>query len=181
MLKNGCKVVDKEEDPEKVVKRSRKVEIRIQRLTEQLASRMPSCRDLTNKKFLETLLDATSKIPESDAQSRSWQDNLLKKPISIPFPVVFETSEDMVWLQNQKGRLCVHFNGLGEHTFEVYCDSRQLHWFKRFLEDQQIKRESKNQHSSSLFTLRCGRLAWLEGEGKGEPWDRPQLDFLLHC
>jgi len=58
---------------------------------------------------------------------------------------------------------------LSEHSFQVYCDSRQLHWFKRFLEDQQIKKNSKTQHSSSLFTLRSGRIAWQEEEGKGDP------------
>ncbi|MEH1810469.1 type V CRISPR-associated protein Cas12k [Nostoc sp.] len=61
----------------------------------------------------------------------------------------------------------------------MYCDSRQLHWFKRFLEDQQTKRQSKNQHSSGLFTLRNGRLAWQEGEGKGEPWNLNHL--TLYC
>ena len=61
----------------------------------------------------------------------------------------------------------------------VYCDNRQLHWFKRFLEDQQTKRQSKNQHSSGLFTLRNGRVAWQEGEGKGEPWNLNHL--TLYC
>jgi hypothetical protein len=69
----------------------------------------------------------------------------------------------------------------------VYCDSRQLHWFKRFLEDQQTKRQSKNQHSSGLFTLRNGRLAWQEGESKGvrgstaiaAPWNLNHL--TLYC
>jgi transposase len=76
---------------------------------------------------------------------------------------------------------------LSEHTFEVYCDQRYLHWFQRFLEDQQIKHESKNQHSSSLFTLRSGRIAWLQGEGKGDrgsaataaPWNIHRLS--LYC
>ncbi len=68
---------------------------------------------------------------------------------------------------------------MGEHTFEIYCDSRHLHWFKRFLSDQEIKKNSKNQHSSSLFTLRSGRIAWQEGEGKGEPWNVHHL--TLHC
>ncbi|MHC5735451.1 type V CRISPR-associated protein Cas12k [Nostoc sp.] len=56
---------------------------------------------------------------------------------------------------------------------------RHLHWFQRFLEDQQIKKNSKNQHSSSLFTLRSGRLAWQEEEGKGDPWNVNRL--TLYC
>jgi len=102
---------------------------------------------------------------------KSWQDTLLTDSKSIPFPVAYETNEDLTWSKNEKGRLEVHFNGLGEHTFQIYCDQRQLKWFQRFYEDQQIKRASKDQHSSSLFTLRSGRIAWQEGTDKGDPWN----------
>jgi hypothetical protein len=127
---------------------------------------MPKGRDLTSEKWLEALAIATSHVPQDEDEAKSWQASLLRQSSSVPFPVAFETNEDLRWSKNQKGRLCVEFNGLSEHTFEVYCDKRQLHWFQRFLEDQQIKRDSKNQHSSSLFTLRSGRIAWQEGEGK---------------
>ncbi|BAY29310.1 hypothetical protein NIES2107_11510 [Nostoc carneum NIES-2107] len=175
LLKNGCKLNNKEEDPEKFAQRRRKVEIQIQRLTDKLTSRIPKGRDLTNSKWLETLFTATTTVPEDNTEAKRWQDILLRRSSSVPFPVVFETNEDLVWSTNEKSRLCVHFNGLSDLTFEVYCDSRQLHWFKRFLEDQQTKRKSKNQHSSGLFTLRNGRLAWQQGEGKGEPWQLHRL------
>lgn len=116
---------------------------------------------------------------EDNAQAKRWQDILLTRPSSVPFPLVFETNEDLVWSKNEKGRLCIHFNGLSDLTFEVYCDSRQLHWFKRFLEDKQTKRKNKDQYSSALFTLRNGRLAWQESEGKGEPWNLHHL--TLYC
>jgi IS605 OrfB family transposase len=179
LLKNGCKVTTKEEDPEKFNLRRRKVEIRVKRLTEQLASRMPKGRDLTSETWLETLAIATSHVPQNEDEAKSWQASLLRQSSSVPFPVAFETNEDLRWSKNQKGRLCVEFNGLSEHTFEVYCDKRQLHWFQRFLEDSLIKRDSKNQHSSSLFTLRSGRIAWQEGEGKGDPWNVHRL--TLYC
>jgi hypothetical protein len=51
--------------------------------------------------------------------------------------------------------------------------------FNASLEDQQIKRESKDQHSSSLFTLRSGRIAWALGNGKGDPWNIHHL--TLYC
>ncbi|QOV23600.1 type V CRISPR-associated protein Cas12k [Anabaenopsis elenkinii] len=170
LLKNGCKLNDKEEDPEKFAQRRRKLEIQIQRLTDKLTSRIPKGRDLTKAKWLETLFTATTNVPEDNTEAKCWQDILLSRSSSLPFPLIFETNEDLVWSKNEKGRLCVHFNGLTDLTFEVYCDSRQLHWFKRFLEDQQTKRKSKNQYSSALFTLRNGRIGWQEGEGKGEPW-----------
>ncbi|MEP0798519.1 type V CRISPR-associated protein Cas12k [Funiculus sociatus] len=179
LLKNGCKVSNREENPEKFAKRRRKVEIRIERLEAQLSAKVPKGRDLTDANWLETLEIATSTVPEDEAQAKSWQNHLLKKSSAVPFPVSYETSEDMTWLKNSQGRLCIKFNGLGEHTFQIYCDRQQLHWFQRFLEDQKIKHDSKNQHSSSLFTLRSGKLAWQEGEGKGDPWNIHHL--ILYC
>ena len=41
LLKNGCKLPDKEENPEKFAKYRRKVEIQVLRLTEQLEARIP--------------------------------------------------------------------------------------------------------------------------------------------
>ncbi|MGI2908252.1 type V CRISPR-associated protein Cas12k [Tolypothrix sp. VBCCA 56010] len=179
LLKNGCKINDKEEDTQKFAKRRRQLEIQIERLREQLEARIPKGRDLNDAKWLETLLLATDNVPENETEAKSWQDSLLKKSSKLPFPVAYETNEDMTWFKNERGRICVKFNGLGEHTFQVYCNSRQLHWFQRFLEDQQIKRNSKNQLSSSLFTLRSGRIAWQEGEGKGEEWKVNHL--TLYC
>jgi transposase len=181
LLKNGCKINKKEEDAEKFAQRRRKLEIQIKRLREQLEARIPKGRDLSDAKWLETLLLATHNLPENQAEAKSWQDSLLKKSSKLPFPVAYETNEDIIWFKNERGRICVKFNGLGEHRFQVYCDSRHLHWFQRFLEDQQIKHNSKNQHSSSLFTLRSGRIAWQEGEGegKGEPWKVNYL--ILYC
>jgi hypothetical protein len=179
LLKNGCKIPDQEEDKGNFAKRRRQTEIKISRLIEQLASRLPKGRDLTGEKWLETLIAATSTVPETESQARSWQDRLLTKPKPVPFPVTYETNEDLTWSKNSKGRLCVKFNGLSEHTFQIYCDQRQLKWFQRFLEDQQIKRESKDQHSSSLFTLRSARIAWALGQGKGDPWNIHYL--TLYC
>ncbi|MHC5768913.1 MAG: type V CRISPR-associated protein Cas12k [Nostoc sp.] len=122
---------------------------------------------------------ATHNVPTNEAEAKFWQDSLLRQSSKVPFPVAYESNEDMTWFKNQFGRICVKFNGLSEHSFQVYCDSRHLHWFQRFLEDQQIKKNSKNQHSSSLFTLRSGRLAWQEEEGKGDPWNVNRV--TLYC
>lgn len=178
LLKNGCKISNKAEDLEKFAKRRRKVEIRIRRLTEQLEGRMPKGRDLAGQKWLETLATATITVPQDEAEARRWQDMLLTQPSSLPFPIVFETNEDMIWSKDHKGRLCVHFNGFSEHTFKVYCDRRQLLWFQRFLEDQQTKRGSRGQYSSGLFTLRSGQIAWQAGEGKGHPWNIHRLTLF---
>ncbi len=54
VLKNGGNISDKEEDPEKFAKRRRKTEIKIERLTEQIASRIPKGRDLMGDQWLDT-------------------------------------------------------------------------------------------------------------------------------
>ncbi len=80
---------DKEEDLKKFAQRRRKVEIQIERLTEQLAARIPKGRNLTNTKWLETLVIATQQVPNNEAEAKSWQDNLLKKSSRVPFPSCF--------------------------------------------------------------------------------------------
>ena len=179
LLKNGCQVSELEEDPEKYVTRRRAKEIEIERLKEQLKSRIPKGRDLTGEKWLEALEIATYNVPQDEDEAKAWQAALLRKSSSMPYPVVYGSSEDMTWFKNDQGRICVRFNGLGKHDFEVWCDQRQLHLFQRFLEDQQTKANSENQHSSSLFTLRVGRICWQERQGKGLMWNRHRL--MLHC
>jgi hypothetical protein len=157
LLKNGCKVRQQEEDPEKFAQHRRKVEIQIQRLQEQIESRIPRGRDLTGQSWLDTLETATRTVPKNNAEARRWQDQLLTKPSFLPFPLIFETNEDLVFGKNSNGRLCVHFNGLSDYTFTIYCDKRQLHWFQRFLEDQKLKKLAKI--SIPVVFLHCALLA----------------------
>jgi phosphoribosyl-AMP cyclohydrolase len=180
LLKNGSKVPKKlEENLEKLAKRHRKAEIKIERLKRQLESRIPKGRDLTGKNWLETLAIASTTAPQDESEAKSWQDTLLTKSKLVPFPVAYETNEDLTWSKNEKGRLCVQFNGLSKHTFQIYCDQRQLEWFQRFYEDQEIKKASKNEYSSGLFTLRSGLIAWQKGTDKGEPQNIHHL--ILYC
>lgn len=180
LLKNGSKVPKKlEENLEKLAKRRRKVEIKIERLKRQLKSRIPKARDLTRENWLKTLELASTTAPQDESEAKSWQDQLLTESKPIPFPVAYESSEDLTWSKNEKGRLCVKFSGLGKHIFQIYCDQRQLKWFQRFYEDQEIKKVSKDEYSSGLFTLRLGRIAWQQGTDKGEPWDIHHL--ILYC
>ncbi|XGV97350.1 MAG: type V CRISPR-associated protein Cas12k [Leptolyngbya sp. BL-A-14] len=178
LLKNGCKLPDKPEDAKKFAKRRRKTEIRLERLMHTLQrTRLPQGRDLSWKNWLQALEQSAKCVPQDEDQAAGWQASLLTEAARLPFPVNYETNEDLRWFLNEKGRLCVSFNGLGEHTFEIYCDQRQLHWFKRFLEDQQAKKASQNKLSSSLFTLRAGRLAWQESKNQGNPWNVHRLSL----
>ncbi|MBD1881266.1 type V CRISPR-associated protein Cas12k [Coleofasciculus sp. FACHB-T130] len=182
LFKNSNEVPEKsEENLEEFAKRRRKTEIQIERIKRQLESRLPKGRDLTGESWLETLAIASTTAPTDESEAKSWQNKLLTEPKLIPFPVGYETSEDLTWRKNDKGRLSVKFNGLGKHTFQIYCDQRQLKWFERFYEDQKIRKGSKNEYSSSLFTLRSGRIAWQGGTNtnKDDPWKIHQL--ILYC
>jgi hypothetical protein len=179
LLKNGCQVSELEEDLEKLAHRRRKTEIEIERLNKQLKSRQPKGRDLTGHKWLEALEIATQNVPKDEDEAADWQAALLRKSSSVPFPINYGSSTDLTWFKNEKGRICVHFNGLGKYPFEIYCDRRQLHWFQRFLEDWQIHHDNKQQYSTGLFALCSARLVWLEGKEKGCPWNVHRL--TLHC
>ncbi|MEH2097387.1 type V CRISPR-associated protein Cas12k [Nostoc sp.] len=181
LLKNNCQVSEEEEDPNRyTLRRSKKLK-EIERLKEQLKSRIPSGRDLTGQEWLQSLFVATTNVPESENQFKIWQKHLLQNSSSIPFPVQFTSNEDLIWSKNEKGRICVSFSGeeFNNHIFEIYCDKKQIYWFQRFLEDQSIKRNNKKQYSSSLFTLRSGRLAWQDNKGNDLPWKIHRL--TLYC
>lgn len=178
LLKNDRQISNLEEKQDKYLERRRKKEIEIERLKNQLEIRIPKGRDLSGDKWQEILVEASQNAPRNEEEFKIWQAWLLKKPCKVPFPVAYETNEDLKWEMNDKGRLFVSFNGLGKLKFEIYCDKRHLHLFHHFLQDQETKRQSKNQHSSALFALRSGRIGWSEQQGKGHPWNLHRLHLF---
>ncbi|MEH2387295.1 MAG: type V CRISPR-associated protein Cas12k [Nostoc sp.] len=183
LLKNNCQVSEVDEDPDQYAKSRRKKEIELERLKNQIKSRKPKGRDLTGEKWLKTLSEVVNKIPLNEDEAKSWQATLLRGNSYMPYPVDYETNTDLTWLTNDKGRIFVKFNGvnklMNEPKFEVYCDSRQLHYFQRFCQDWQIWHEDKETYSSGLFILRSARLLWQERKGKGKPWAVHRL--ILQC
>jgi hypothetical protein len=65
LLKNGCKMLQQDEDPQKFAQRCRKVEIQVKRLQEQIEGRLPHGRDLTGQSWLEALETATQTVPKT--------------------------------------------------------------------------------------------------------------------
>ncbi|MDZ8189690.1 MAG: type V CRISPR-associated protein Cas12k [Nostoc sp. ChiSLP02] len=183
LLKNNCQVSEADEDPDQYAKTRRKKEIELERLKNQIKSRKPKGRDLTGEKWLETLSEVVNKVPQNEDEAKSWQATLLRRDSYMPYPVDYETNTDLTWLTNDKGRIFVKFNGMkklmNEPLFEVYCDSRQLHYFQRFCQDWQIWHDDKETYSSGLFILRSGRLLWHERKGIKEPWKIHHL--ILQC
>lgn len=94
LLKNGCKVRKKLEDLKKFAKHHRKVEIRIEQITKKLNGKAPQGRDLTEQRWLDILAIASTHVPYDDAQVKLWQNILLTKSKSVPYPINFLSSED---------------------------------------------------------------------------------------
>ena len=197
LLKNGCKLSETEEDPEKLAHRIHRKQKEIEQLEAQLQARLPKGRDLTGEEFLETLAIATQQISESVAQAREWQAKLLTQPASMPYPILYGSSTDILWGKTSNGRIAVSFNGINKYLkeadpgikewfktnkaypFQVYCDQRQLPFFQRFLDDWQAYQANKATYPAGLLTLSSAKLMWIEGRGKGEPWNVNHL--ALHC
>ncbi|MEY2985655.1 MAG: hypothetical protein RLZZ568_2272 [Cyanobacteriota bacterium] len=179
LLKNGCRIPKTVETPEKFQQRLGKAKHKVKQLQEQINANLPLGRDLSDHHRLALLELMDKVVPETNTQAKSWQDQLLKSTALVPYPLTYATNEDLRWGKNDQGRLTVKLNGLGEMTFNIYCDQRQLKWFNRFYEDQQTKRKSKNQHSSALFTLRSAMLGWHHQSDRGSPWNRNRL--TLYC
>jgi hypothetical protein len=134
LLKNNCSVSEEPENPEAYEKRRRAKEIEIQRLEQQLQMALPKGRDLNGDRWLDAL-DRASRLILTTEELSTSQANLLKKCRKIPLPISIKTNSDLRWLRNEQKRICVKFNGLGKHTFNIFCHQRQLHWFQRFLSD----------------------------------------------
>lgn len=186
LLKNDCQVCAQEEDPEGFAKRIHRKKKEIERLEAQLVSRLPKGRDLTGEEFLETLAITVGKVPDNEIEQVLWQAKLLAKPATIPYPILFGSQGDLRWSTNEKGRICVAFNGLEKaipelkhNPFQIYCDRRQLPFFQQFLADWQTYQANKDTYPLGLFLLQTGLLGWEEGKGKGEPWNVNRL--TLHC
>lgn len=79
LLKNNCQVSEFEENLARYALRRRKKEIEIEQLREQLKSRIPEGRDLTQEKWLDTLKTATRNVPIDENEAKSWQASLLRK------------------------------------------------------------------------------------------------------
>lgn len=197
LIKNGCKIFETEEDPEKFVYRIHRKQKEIEQLEAQLQARLPKGRDLTGEDFLETLAIVTQQIPENVIQAQEWQAKLLARPVYLPYPIIYGSSTDVRWSKTTKGRIAVSFNGIDkylkeanpeiqewfkthkEYPFQLYCDQRQLPFFQRFLEDWQAYQSNKDTYPAGLLTLSSVTLSWREGEGKGEPWEVNHL--ALSC
>lgn len=180
LLKNKLEFANPPEDPDKYQQYRHKKEVQVKQLEKQLKARLPKGRNLIENEYLEALERAKCLITKNQ-EMEILQADLLRSEQSIPFPVSYNTNTDICWSKNEQGRICVIFNGVTKHTFEVFCHNRQLHWFQRFYEDFELYRKHKKQIPSGLITLRSAKLIWKQGESENseKPWLTNKL--YLHC
>ncbi|MDJ0596664.1 MAG: type V CRISPR-associated protein Cas12k [Pleurocapsa sp. MO_226.B13] len=180
LLKNNLEFAKNPEYPEKYRQYRRKKEIRVEQLEKKLKARLPRGRNSTKDEYLEALEQAKLLITQNE-EMNLINARLQKSEKSIPFPVSYNTNTDIYWSKNEQGRICLTFNGLTKHTFEVFCHNRQLHWFQRFYEDYELYRKNKKQIPAGLITLRSASLIWKQGESEDseKPWLTNNL--YLHC
>ncbi|PSN18916.1 hypothetical protein C7271_10050, partial [filamentous cyanobacterium CCP5] len=182
LLKRDAKLDPEEEDLEKLGQRHSKAEIQIKRLETQLKASLPKGRDLTGQIRAEALTQSVQSPPLDDEAYSAWHASLTREAATLPFPIIYETVESLVWFKDTKGRYSVCFQGQGTsaHTFKVYCDKPHQQWFDRFWIDQETKRSGGERHSAGLFTLRSARLSWIPSkkhQNEPEPWNRSYLNL----
>lgn len=182
LLKRRGNLNPEEEDLTQLARKRRKAEIFIQRLKKQIQASIPQGRDLTGSQQKAALDDCSQTAITTDEEYAAWHIQLTTKVAPVPFPITFNTCESLQWSRTDSGRIGVKFTGLGRLSFDIYCDKPHLHWFTRFLEDQQTKKSSGNRHSAALFTLRSATLLWTSDKStslKGNPWKIHHLE--LRC
>ena len=134
-----------------------------------LCAPTPSSRQL----ILTWLLKRICQFEEARVHSEflDWEENfpsnrlsLMRSPKNLPYPILYGPEDLNKWCRNEKGRICLSFNGLSEYTFELQCDRRQLSLFELFMEDWQTLRakENQKQYSGSKLLLREATLFWQE-------------------
>ena len=106
-----------------------------------------------------------------DSEFLDWEENfpsnrlsLMRSPKNLPYPIVYGAEDLTKWCRNEKGRICLSFNGLSDYRFEVQCDRRHLSLFELFMEDWQTfkAKENQKQYSGSKLLLREATLFWQE-------------------
>jgi len=184
LLRHDLKVSEEENDPETIQYLIDRKRIEIERLTEQLQSRLPKGRDPNHERFLAKLEIAIA-LPEdgSDEVFDKWLgQKQLPELNSLPYPIIFGSSDDLYWnvlvnapaasdapakkksrkSKRPQERLQVRFKGLDEYDFKIQCDRRQLSTFRQFSTDYiSHKQAPKDQKfGMGLFALRSASLIW---------------------
>ena len=181
LIKNHNKISDLDEDIKKLQKRRTEKEVEIKRLEKQIQdNRLPNGRDITGERYSEAFDNLINQVPKDNEEWENWIANLSRKILPLPYPIDYLYG-DVYWYKNDTN-IYVYFNGWGDYHFQICCNKRQHHFFKRFLEDYKAFKESEKGEeklSGSLITLRSAQLLWQQGEGKGEPWKVHKL--ALHC
>ena len=103
LLRHDLKVIEEEDTPETIQHVIDRKRIEIERLTEQLQSRLPKGRDPSHERFMERLEMA---IALPDGSPKHWDPEefdewRIQKQIpelnTLPYPILFGSASDLYW------------------------------------------------------------------------------------
>ncbi|RZM79131.1 hypothetical protein DYY88_10255 [Leptolyngbya iicbica LK] len=188
LLRHDLKVIEEEDTPDTIQHVIDRKRIEIERLTEQLQSRLPKGRDPNHERFVEKLEIAVA-LPDCSPEHwdpEEFDEWRIQKQISelntLPYPILFGSASDLYWdiLDNTTSattvsaqkksrkskrpneRLQVRFKGLDEHKLRIQCDRRQLKIFRQFSTDyisnKLLPKDEK--FGEGLCALRSACLIW---------------------
>ena len=132
LLKNKCKISELDEDPEEFTRNRRKKEIGIERLKDQLQSRIPKGRDLTGEEWLETLDRINNPFPRPSKPNYQGQPSILvgvsfglKKPVTVA--VVDVVKNEVLAYRSVKQLLGENYNLLNRQRQQQQRLSHERH------------------------------------------------------
>jgi hypothetical protein len=179
LIKNRFKIKgdETEEDLKKLSERihSKKKEIEI--LQKQLKSCLPKGRLWVNKDILEEV--QLIGVVEDETKWNSIESALLKQQKFMPHPILFHSSDDLIWSESKKfvsedsqpedfkskrsERVCVCFKSFDEkYAFEVSGGHRDFHILQQALKERTIYESDTDANTSKLFVVRSATFIWEE-------------------
>ncbi|WP_299484768.1 type V CRISPR-associated protein Cas12k [Acaryochloris sp. IP29b_bin.137] len=213
LLLNNLEVPEEPFLEEKLMKRFTKKEIEIERLEAKIDQSLPKGRDPLGAKHLERLSEAISLPKLSDDPEKLDQEfQFWKQQIQIPsfkslhYPLEIKSSSKIYWptigvvsnndknikdtpTKNPRSLLGLSFSGFKDDVFQIRCNRRQLHFFRRLHEEGNHFHEQENKGKKKdssvcpppggLFPLRSARLLWRPSKKykSKKPWVTHRLYF----
>lgn len=183
MIKNRFEIKhdESEDDVEKLNHRIHDKKKQIEILQEQLNSRLPKGRPWVEKDILDEIQSIG--VLEDEAEWNLVESALLKQQTFMPHPILFHSSDDLIWFEHQRShpkkltilgegstascnkRHCVRFKGFDEkYAFEISGDRRHLHLLRQALKDRMIYDSDTSKNTSALFLVRSAALMWKESK-----------------
>jgi hypothetical protein len=182
LIKNRFEIKgdETEEDLENLSKRIHLKAKQIELLQKQLKSRLPKGRAWVGRNVLDEIQSIG--VVEDEAEWNLVESALLKQQTFLPHPILFHSSDDLIWFEHERSclknsktgnesqpnsqsskRVCVRFKSFDEkYAFEISGDRRHLRVLQQALKERMVYDSDRNGNTSKLFLVRSATLIWKE-------------------